>query len=636
VSLAPRRRWPLLAAATGLLALAAWEHFEFHAGASRAAADGLRAGAATAVLFAVCGYGAALLMTPRELWPHRHLLVLPLGAAVSAVALGALGIAHVPFGVSLPVVLVAGAVVAALAHRRRETDREAGAGSLGARLGWPLLLAAVVAVVALSPVWRTGFGTVVGQNGDVVLAVGSAELVKHAPPTAIRADLPVDRIPLVWRSKYPIFYPLAAVSQLSGLDPIATFPYLAAALLGLVAIGIFLLARVGLRAPPAAALAAMAAVGLSRLPIHVADHPFFNQLWALFSLPFILLAGTCFLREPSRRSLALLVLFGAIGAFAYPLMLPFPALFLAVGAWRERERLRLRRPSVPVAAGALAALAVAAVLVRGVVEKAVSAAIALSPWGDLGGWSGNALLNIPFHRALGLFDPGGVVLVAAAVAVVLGAAAYAVWRAPRDAGVPLGVTVGAGLLAAAYFRHRTQAELFYFKTVGFAGPLAAMLAVVGLADLARRPRGWGIAAGVALAAFAVAVAVNSRRELLATNVYVSRDVLAIRDWSRSLPRGATVRIDVPPGGHQLWAAYMLADRRVCALRPLIGFFPYPPQSRRADYAVAYSVSGRPRDATGPAVRRTRQFTMWRLRPGLPGPDICSRRMIDSITSVQIV
>jgi hypothetical protein len=643
VSSALRRRGPLLAAATGLLALVAWEHLEFHAGASRAVADGLRAGAAAVALFAVCGYGAALLLTPRELWPHRHLLVLPLGAALSAVALGVLGIAHVPFGISLPAVLVAGASTGVFAHlgkaRREEAGRvgEAPSGSLGARLGWPLLLAAVVAAVALSPVWRTGFGTVVGQNGDVVLAVGSAELVKHAPPTAIRAELPVDRIPLVWRSKYPIFYPLAAVSELSGLSPIATFPYLAAALLGLVAIGFFLLARVGLRAPPAAALAGAAAVGLSRLPIHVADHPFYNQLWALFSLPFILVAGVCFLREPGRRSLGLLVLFGAIGAFAYPLMLPFPALFLAVGAWRERARLKLRRPSLPVAIGAVAAFALVAVLVRGVVEKAVSAAIALSPWGDLGGWSGNALLNIPFHRALGLFDPGGTLLVSAAVAVVLAAAAYAIWRAPRDVGVPLGVTVAAGLLAAAYFRHRTQAELFYFKTVGFAGPLAALLAVVGLADLVRRrPRGLAVCAGVALAAFAVAVAVNSRRELLATNDYVSADVLAIRDWSRSLPPGATVRVDVPPGGHQLWAAYMLADRRVCALRPLIGFFPYPPQSRRADYAVAYTASGRPRDATGPPVRRTTQFTMWRLRPGLPGPDVCSRRMIDSITTVQIV
>ncbi|HVE67116.1 MAG TPA: hypothetical protein VNB64_00910 [Solirubrobacteraceae bacterium] len=655
-----RRRWPLLAAASGLLALVAWEQLEFHAGASRAAADALRAGAATVVLFGACGYGAALLLTPRELWPHRHLLALPLGAALSAVALGALGIAHVPFGVSLPLVLVAGAVTAVLAHRREHGRRPDAGGpappradpsgepppaeapasrdGFGARVGWPLLLAAVVAVVALSPVWRTGFGTVVGQNGDVVLAVGSAELVKHAPPTAVRAELPVDRVPLVWRSKYPIFYPLAAVSELSGLSPIATFPFLAAAMLGLVAIGFFLLARVALRAPPAAALGAMAAVGLARLPVHVADHPFYNQLWALFALPLILVAGAAFVRDPGRRSLALLVLFAAIGAFAYPLMLPFPALFLALAAWRERRRLRLSRPSLPVAAGAVAGLALTAVLLRGVVEKAVSAAIALSPWGDLGAWSGNALLNIPFHRSVGLLDPGGTVLVMGALAAVLAAAAYAVWRAPRDVGAPLGVTVAAGLLAAAYFRHRTQAELFYFKTVGFAGALAGPLAVVGLADLVRRRRPPALAAGagVALAAFAVAIALNTRRELLDTNVYVSRDVLAIRDWSRSLPPGATVRIDVPPGGHQLWAAYMLADRRVCALRPLIGFFPYPPQSRRAGYAVAYSGSGRPRDATGPAVRRTRQFTMWRLRPGLPGPDVCSRRMIDSITSVQIV
>lgn len=633
MSAAIRRRGPLLAAATGLLALVAWEHLEFHAGASRAAADALRAGAATVVLFGVCGYGAALRLAPRELWPHRHLLVLPLGAAVSAIALGALGIAHVPFGVSLPLVLIAGAVVAVLAHRRTP-ERRVEMGSVG----WPLLLAAVVAVVALSPVWRTGFGTVVGQNGDVVLAVGSAELVKHAPPTAIRAELPVDRIPLVWRSKYPIFYPLAAVSELSGLSPIAAFPFLAAAMLGLAALGFFLLARVTLRAPPAAALGAMAAVGLARLPVHVADHPFYNQLWALFALPLILVAGAALVREPGRRSAALLVLFAAIGAFAYPLMLPFPALFLAVAAWRERGRLRLSRPSLPVAAGALAGLALAAVLVRGVVEKAVSAAIALAPGGDLGGWSGNALLNIPFHRSVGLLDPGGTVLVMAALAAVLAAAAYAAWRAPRDAGVPLGVTVAAGLLAAAYFRHRTQAELFYFKTVGFAGALTGALAVVGLAELVRRrrPRALAVAAGVALAAFAVAVALNTRRELLHTDVYVSRDVLAIRDWSRSLPPRATVRIDVPPGGHQLWAGYMLADRRVCALRPLVGFFPYPPQSRRADYAVAYSASGRPRDATGPPVRRTHQFTMWRLRPGLPGPDVCSRRMIDSITSVEIV
>jgi hypothetical protein len=655
------RRWAFPLAAAAVLALVVWEHAEFSAGFSRALGDAARAGAASGLLFLVAGYAPARLLAPSALRPYATLLALPAGAAVSAIALAALGIAQVPFTVALVAVLVAGAAsaVAVTARERAMSGGERAAGDgavaggervgdgalsggepaaegLGARLGWPLFVAAVIAVVVLSPVWRTGFGTVVGQNGDVVLAVGSAELVKEAPPNAVRPELPLDRIPLVWRSKYPIFYPLAAVSQLSGLSPVAAFPFVAAAMLALAALGFFLLARVGLRAPPAAALAAMAAVGLSRLPVHVADHPFYNQLWALFALPFVLVAGIAFVREPSRRAAGLLALFGAIGAFAYPLMLPFPALFLAVAAWRERGRLRPRRPSWPLALGGLAALALAAGLVRGIVEKSASAAVALSPWGDLTAWSGNALLHVPFHRAFGLLAPDGPILVYSALAVVLGAAAYALWRAPRDAGIPLAVTVAAGVAAGVYFRHRTQAELFYFKTMGFVGPLGTMLAVLGLFDLARRrtPRAPAIAGAVALAAFGAAIALNTRRELLRTHVYASTDVLGLRDWSRSLPPRATVRVDLPPGGHQLWAWYMMADRRVCALRPLVGFFPYPPQSRRADYAVSYS-GRRPRDATGPPVFASAQFTMWRLRPGLPGPDVCSRRMVDSITSVNI-
>nr|MDQ4042048.1 hypothetical protein [Actinomycetota bacterium] len=628
------RRRSLLLAAAGALALAAWEQWEFSAGFSRAAGDALRAGAALVFLYFVAGFAPARLLAPAELRPWATLLALPVGAAVSAIALAALGIAHVPFTVALVLVLVAGALAGIAVVWRADFSGPARA-SLGARVGWPLFVAVVVAVVALSPVWRTGFGTVVGQNGDVVLAVGSAELVKEAPPGAVRAELPVDRIPLVWRSKYPIFYPLAAASELSGLDTVAAFPFVTAAMLALAALGFFFLARVGMRAPPAAALAAMAAVGLSRLPVHVADHPFYNQLWALFALPFVLVAGIAFLRRPDRRSLGLLALFGAIGAFAYPLMLPFPALFLAVGVWRERHRLPWGRPSPRAALGALAGLALLAVLVRGIVEKSASAAVALSPWGDLSAWSGSALLYVPFHRAFGLPAPGGTALVVLALLAAGAAAAYALSRAPRDVGVPLAVTVAAGLAFGIYFRHRTQAELFYFKTMGFVGPLGTMLVVLGLLDLARRrARGVAIGGAVALAAFAIALAVNTRRELLGTHVYASRDVLALRDWSRGLPPGSTVRTDLPPGGHQLWSWYMLSDRRVCASSPLIGFFPYPPQSRRADYAITYA-GRRPADAVGPPVRRSPQFKLWRLRRA-PGPDVCSRRMIDSITEVHIV
>jgi hypothetical protein len=625
----------------GLVALAAWEHAEFSAGFSTAVLDGVRAAAATGALFFACGYAPARLLAPAALRPYTALLALALGAVTSSVTLAALGLLHVPFGVSLPAVAAAG-IASALAVRVRQGPARAN-GRFAERLGWPLLLGLVIAAVALSPVWRTGFGTVVGQNGDVVLAVGSAELVKHAPPTAVRPELPIDRIPLVWRSKYPIFYALAAVSSLSGLSVIAAFPFLAAAMLALAAFGFYLLARVGLRAPPAAGLAGMAAVGLSRLPIHVADHPFYNQLWALFALPFILVAGIAFVREPGARAFLALMAFGAIGAFAYPLMLPFPLLFLAVAAWQARSRwdlsaaarrLRARRPAWLIALGGLAGVALLAVLVRGVVEKSASAVVALSPWGDLSAWSG-LMPHMPFHRAFGLLDPGGAAFVGIELALVLAAAAYALWRAPRDAGVPLAVTAAAGLAASVYFLHRSQAELFYFKTVGFVGPLVELLAVLGLVELVRRRRPAALAAGAAavLAAFAVAIALNTRRELLGTNDYASRNVLALRDWSRALPPGATIRIDVPPSGHQLWADYMLSDRRVCALRPLVGFFPYAPYGRRATYALTLNPQPRPRDAVGPPLRAGPQFQLWRLRPNLPGPDNCSHRMVDSITSV---
>jgi hypothetical protein len=626
--------WPVAAAVLGFVALAAWEHADFNAGASRAAGDALRAALACGVLFGACGYAPARLLVPPQLRSDGPLIAFPLGAAVSAIALAALGLVHVPFGVSLPLVLAAGAGSGIAVRVARGPWRETGAALLR-----PAYVAAVVAVVALSPVWRTGFSTVVGQNGDVVLAVGSAQLVKEAPPTAIRPKLPIDRIPLVWRSKYPIFYSLAAVSDLSGLTVVATFPLLAAALLAMAAFGFYLFARHALRAPPWAALAAMAAVGLARLPLHITDHPYYNELWALFALPYILTAGAVFLRAPSRGALVLLAVFGAIGTFAYPLMLPFPVLFLGVWAWRERARVRtlLRRPAGPAwvwVPAALAALAALAVLVRGVVEKTVSAAVALSPWGDLSAWSGPGLRHLPFHRAFGLLDPGGVALVVVMLALLLGAAAWGVWRAPPDARVPLGVTLAAGLSAAIYLDHRTQAELFYFKALGLLGPLVLTAAVLGLADVVRRRPPLGVVAGVVAAALVVVGAANSRRELLSTDDYASKYVLGIHDWARALPPDASVRIDMPPGGHQLWADYMLSPRRVCALDPLVGFFPYAQPGRKADYVLAFSYQ-HPADAAGAPVFANEQFRMWRMRASVPGPDVCTPRMTDSITKINI-
>jgi hypothetical protein len=291
----------------------------------------------------------------------------------------------------------------------------------------------------------------------------------------------------------------------------------------------------------------------------------------------------------------------------------------------------------------LVALAVAAALVRGVGEKVGAAVVALSPWGDLSAWSGPALGYVPVHTVLGIPSLGSGAVTTAAVAAVLGLAVFGVSRLPRAAGLPFGALCAAGLLAAVYLRARSQTELFYFKTMGFTGPLVVAAAAVGIADLAGRVRATATpqrlagALGVAaLAGVIVASAVDVRREVSQTFGYVTPDVLELKRWSAQLPPGRSVRLDVPANGWQLWASYMLADRPLCTSRPFSGFFPSPPFGVRADYALTYADQPVPYGAASSTpLRRSRQFNLWALRPGLPGPDVCSRRMVDSITKITI-
>ena len=146
----------LLAASAAALWLAA------DAGVSGPGAvpDTVRGALAALVLFAVCGYAPARVLTPERAAGHLALLVLPFGAAASGFALTALGFLRVPFDVSLPVVLVAGAGLAVFTRWRLgpapALDRS---GRRGLFLAvWVALL---VAAVALVPTMRNGYATVV-------------------------------------------------------------------------------------------------------------------------------------------------------------------------------------------------------------------------------------------------------------------------------------------------------------------------------------------------------------------------------------------------------------------------------------------------------------------------------------------
>ena len=633
-------------AAAGAVALAAlWISVESHGGKwPHALPDTLRAGVAGAALFAVCGYAPARLLAPRALAPHLWLLVLPLGAVCSSLALSLLGFLHVPFVVALVLVLAAGgggavATRLRLGPLRLDPSDSERSGARGLRLAWPLYLAAVVAALTLLPMFRVGIATVIGENPDSHLVVGAAEIVRKGPPTAVHTELGVDRVSPYWRSKYPIFYSLAAVSELSGLDPIAAFATLSALILALLALGFFLFAFHALRAGPRLALAAMALVAVDRVVTHVVVEPFYNQLWGTFALPFALLFGFRFVREPTRKDAILFGLFLALGAFAYPLMLPFPAVAIATAAfavWRRRRaageppgwvsalglpKLPRVRVWVPLA---LLALPAVAVLMLGVTEKAYEASKVLAPGADLSGWSGNSP-DFAFHRYFGLLDPVGI---AAFALVAVGAAAVVgLTRARRSDAIGLAVMALGALLMGSYFQSRAYGEYLAFKTFAFLGPVVLCLAVVGLGALLER-RGALRALGAAGLALLVASAVVGQRVELATRpLQVSPDVLELRDWSGRLPTDASVRIDIRPGAYQLWAGYMLAAHPVSARLPVLNTtYPHAPQGRKADYVLS-ETGAVPVDATGPPLSRNGSYALYRMDPSVTGPDVSSRKAI---------
>ncbi|HWC87757.1 MAG TPA: hypothetical protein VG388_14560 [Solirubrobacteraceae bacterium] len=670
----------LLAALTLLVACAVGLRLALNTGVVGVAAvpTVLRTAAMAIAFFALCGYPVARILLGGELTAVRALLVLPLGATVSSLALAVLGLLHVPLAVSLAILIAAAVVATAWVLRRRVgvtpdvvagapagRDEVAGAppgrdevtGARPAGTPWvlraalPLALAGVVALCALLPIFRSGYATVPGQNGDAILVVGTAVLLEHAPPTATRTDTPIPSIPLEWRSKYPIYYALAAVSTLAGQDPIQAFPTVAALMLALAALGFFLFARYVLRAPLWLGLLVLFVLPLDRIAIYVADHPYYNELWGQFALPFLLLFGWRYLNAPDRRTAILLLLFAVLCLLAYPLVLPFPAVFLiacAVTVWRRRRvegrpvrwisGLELPRPGprswlwIPIVA---VAVPVVVVLGRGFLEKTVSALQVILPGSSLAGWSGSALPFLPFPEFVGM--PSAAALDYVGLALVCLLAAVGLSRVRSQARWPLGAMVLITALIGVYFRGRTDGELFYFKDLAFVGPYLLMLALLALGSLVRSGAWRRTAVGVAgIAAALVIIPAGAGREVNRTFPQADRYVLQLRTWNRELPRGSSVLVDIYPSGWQLWASYMLVDHPLATPTPLDGIFPHPAIGFKADYLIALRIKPPPRYAVlGQPILSNAEYELWRMNPSLRAPEVATRPLIYDLTHITI-
>lgn len=581
------------------------------------------------MLFGASGYALARLVLPRSLGEWWPLFVLPLGAAASGIALTALGFAAVPFKAALVLTLVAGAVSSVVASRRASPGPAA-----DRRLLLSLAAACVlIFAVALIPTFRSGFATVTGTGSDAHQVVGATTFIQHNYPSSTDVDYPVDEVRATWNSKFPIFYPLAATSTLSGLEPWEAMMAVGGLMLALMAAGLFVVARRLLAASAGVAAIAMGIAVLDQQVFHVAVHPYYNQMWGMFTLPFSIVLGHAWVEDRARGALALFALMTAVGAFAYPLMLPFP--LLAVGGFWLLDRRQRRARGEPVApldprllwrgwrsAVWMVPLALTLLLpIRGVVQKARDALeLLLDPSQSLDDWGGDVLGYPPFPEFFAL--PDVTVAGELAAAVVIGLAGLALWRLPRRAGLPLAVTLGGAIAVALWFAVPENGQYFYFKILSIAGMLVVTAAVVAISRLPWRP---AVVAGVLL--LSVTAPLGVREELDGAFDQLTRQTVELREWSNQLPEGASVRVDTPD---QIWRVYMLSDRPVGSTSP-VRAYPHPPFSLGGDYALRERGQEPPPDAASDEpLFANEQLELWKITSVLPDgtrlEDRSSRRL----------
>ena len=571
-----------------------------------------RAVLAASLLFAVAGYAVTERLVPSALAPLRLLLVLPVGAAVSSLALTALGFAHLPLRASIVVVAASGALAAWRVPRRlrwRRHDRRA--------IGF-LVIGALVIVLALVPILRAGYATVPGQNPDAHLVTGIAVLLQRAPPTATRSDLPIPKMPKVWRSKYPIFYSLAAVATLARLEPFQAFPAVAALLAAFVAIGLGVFAVYVLRLSVEGGLLVAAVAGLDFMVLHLVLHPYWNQLWGLAAFPWALLFAWLAIANRDVTATGLFVLTMTLAGLAYPLMLPYPLLALAAFAIALR-----RRPPLPRRRWLITLSVAAVVLVVplvGVGEKVVEGVGEFVHPGG-GGWRGDVLTFMPLGNFVAT-GGGALALLAVAAFAIVGL----IRKVPRPQAWGLGALLALSVLVDVRLRLSSAGTYVDFKHLTFVGLLALALAVAGGMWLLEQKRGWAVAGMVGLLALVAAAAVNARDELATTREQVTTAMIELRSWSAQLPRGASVRLDIPISGFQAWAADFLQPHPLVSPAPLGDTeAPHVRYGQRAQYSLALT-SGLnrsfmrdhiwvppTRDVVEPPVRSNPQFVLRKVR-----------------------
>jgi hypothetical protein len=474
--------------------------------------------------------------------------------------------------------------------------------------------------------FRGGFVTVIGNGSDAHLAVGTAQFLQRHHPTDVAPDEAVDRVPLVWRSKPPIYLAFGAVARIAGMEPYKVIATLQAALIALAALGFWLLARDLLGAGAWAAGAAMGLVGLNRMELFTGMHPYVNQTWGYMAMAFAIVLAWHTVREPTRGGMLLFAAFLGVLVFAYPLAMPIP-LIAAIVFWgferRRQGRSLLRIPRLRSKRQLLWIVPLFLLLLiplQGVLEKTASSTRVLMPGYSLANWGGDLTGFFPERFFLGFGDAG----MAGLGFLVLGAGLVVALRSsPRDVRWGLGGVILFGVIAALFFRPREFGWYFHFKALAFVAPLAVTIAAVGLARLK-----WTWVSVLALIFLIGATRDGAASQLGVTFDQLPKSMLELKRVDARLPPGASVRLDMPADGRMLWAGIILSGQPLCSQRPVLETsYPHVPLSRAADYVLVDDDWRKPFDAVGPPVMTLDRYKLFALKPNLPGGDHCSQKMV---------
>jgi hypothetical protein len=198
-------------------------------------------------------------------------------------------------------------------------------------------------------------------------------------------------------------------------------------------------------------------------------------------------------------------------------------------------------------------------------------------------WTGDIVHLTPIGNFVGT---GGGVVPAAVVLVLAGLGLRAL---PRRVGIALGGVLLLLLALDLRFRIGSGGGYMDFKHLSYIGTIVLVLAAATVARWIASGSRAPVAAGVVVAiAWLGAAMVHDQRLRRANGEQVTRELLQIRTWASRLPRGASVRIDIPISGEQLWAVYMLGDHPVEAIQPVVGTtYAFARFGLRADYALAW-------------------------------------------------